>query len=64
MNRYTRLKLTLPCGCVQVVRLLEGGGLRFGRRIAACGACGVHDGYRWPSFGVMVDQAIRDAVKP
>jgi hypothetical protein len=54
------MRLTLPCGCVQCVRVTAEG-LRLGRRLAACGPGGVHDGYRWPPFGIVLDEALRES---
>lgn len=52
-------RVALPCGCVQAVRTLPCGDYRLGRRIVACGPGGVHDGYRWPAFGLVLAEALK-----
>lgn len=53
-----RIRVQLPCGCVQVVRI-NPAGTCLGRRVRACGPGGVHDGFRWPPFGVLLEEALR-----
>jgi hypothetical protein len=52
-----RLRIKLPCGCIQVVRI-NASGTCLGRRVAACGPGGVHDGYWWPAFGILLNEAL------
>ena len=55
---FSPVRIELPCGCIQCVRFTSEC-VRLGRRVLACGPGGVHDGYRWPAFGIVLDEALR-----